>query len=193
MLGRNADGPSFAFIPKGRESQEKKCNKSNLRNQFKMAKLKRLIKKETIQHLKGNVQINVIVNGNVYVWSVTLKSILSYTKYLIWINPHFPLRTKLCLRSACFVCSHAFTAHPCREHRGTCVLGCRSGAPGVIPASLSRQWQGSPRALCLQFGTSFADQRRLSVSGVRRAPSPWTGLIPPGQLQGKSAFYPPHL
>lgn len=52
VSGRNAGGPRFAFVPKGRGSQCKKCNEHNLRNQLKMAKLQMLIKKETFQHLK---------------------------------------------------------------------------------------------------------------------------------------------
>lgn len=90
MLGRNADGPRLVFVPKGRGSQYKKCNEHNLRNLLKMAKLQMLIKKETFQHLKWNVQINVTMNGNVYTWSVTLKSMLSYTKISFDLTHTFP-------------------------------------------------------------------------------------------------------
>lgn len=59
--------------------------------------------------------------------------------------------------------------------------------PELSQPPWSRERQRRPQVLCLQFGTSFMAQRRLS--GVRRAPSLQTGLVPLGQQQGKSAFF----
>lgn len=148
-----------------------------------------LIKKETFQHLKWNVQINVVVNRNVYIWAVTLKSVLSYTKNLIWINPHLPLRTNLRLHSASvLLCLHRASSqrapgHPCAQ------LWQRStrrdpSLPGVDSG------RADPRHFVFSLAPPSRPRGDSPVPYVWRAPSLPTGLVPPGQLQGKLAFPP---
>lgn len=163
------------------KANRKKCNKHHLRNQFKMAKLQMLIKKETFQHLKWSVQINVIVNGNVYVWSVTLKSILSYTKRIPFELTHTLHRGW----NFVFILHpfHAFTRHNRREQL-------LLGAPGVIPASpVQTVAGGTPGSLPLVWHLLHSPEEACwCLEGSWSAN--WT--CPTWTAARKISFFPPH-
>lgn len=113
-----------------------------------------LIEKETFQYLKQNVQVNDIW-VEMFVWTVTLKSTLSYTKKKSHLNYLTLSPEDETLSSFCF-CVSMPLSHSLAESTGY-----GNGVPESPQPPCSRQWQGDSGHPCLPFGTSFTAQKWL--------------------------------
>lgn len=103
-------------------------------------------------------------------------------KSLIRIISHFPLRMKLCL--------HSPSVFPCLRHtawqRALAIAAERQNHPS-LPAP--RSGKGTLCTLVSRLAPPSWPRGDSSVYVIWKALRQWTGLIPPGQPQGKSFFF----